>query len=315
MNKLTLRAGTRADSQVGKRARRWAVPLLAAGLVASLAGGPSVAQQIPDVPTLGLTISPSSGVVGSTVEGTVDAADVAEHCITTPEDFVAQLTGPLETAIRTYMSDMSEEWGGVLPPPGTSAFATMSVLSLVPGALAQDLELADEAMGATFVFAFADLATTSPIDPLGSFDRSTGEGSVVVPDLEPGTHPVIATCVGLASELTSEDIDRAVKVGQAYLEANYDPPFVFDVAGLTELGTAMFPIMLREMVEPKALGVAFYCVDDGEGSCDETSSTTEPPTSVDSTPGTSTPGTSGTGGGVGGATGAQPVRARPSYTG
>lgn len=317
--------------------RRFLAPVLAFALLAGVAGT-STAQEIPDVPSLDFSITPGEGAVGSTVEGQVDVADIDEHCITDPRDFVAQLVDPddplggsptayLEVFEAWVMENVPDFDLGQLDPE--AEFAVLTAL-FFPLGLALDLgdpdggELVEGAVAQTFVMAFADLATASPIAPFGSFDRTTGDGSVQVPDLPPGTHPVIATCVGLPEEITIDMVDDAVAAGVAAVEQNLEPPYPTNPLGdeFAPAAGLVAPAILQALIEPRALGIAFYCVDDGTGSCDDD----EVPPPPNGTPPGTPPGNgegegegegngNGNGGGPGTAPGAQAVSGRPTFTG
>lgn len=274
---------------------RLAVAGIAVGALAATVAAPAGAQ-IPDVPDLGFEIDPLEGPVGSTVGGLVDTDDVAEHCITDPEAFLAQLVdleNPLSedhpyigTLIEWVFDTFGEDFqlDDIENDPVQFAIA---VALLFPLGLFLDLtdpeggELVEGALAQTFVMAFADLETASPIEPLGNFDRNTGEGSVDVPELEAGFHPVIATCVGVLAELTTDDIARAIDAGVAFIEANFEPPFPTNVFGeeFAELAGQVAPTMLQELIEPLALGFEFFCVHNDDGECPE-----EEPPPVDDAP-------------------------------
>lgn len=307
------------------RTTRWlalaVVSILTLGAVGS---GQVTAQSALDAPPLGFEIDSDTGPVGATVNGLVDTDDIAEHCITDPIDFIGQFidVGGGEQQPPYWMA--LEEWTrvndvddiiGLEGPLGLAA----RIAVLFPLGLAIDFDssepkgLTEAAMEGTFIMGFADLATQRPIAPYGSFDPETGEGSTVVPDLRGGTHPVIATCVGIPDDVTADDIDAMFEAGAAYIAENISEPYPSDPLGpgadeFAAVAGEVAPVMLESLVEPKALGIEFYCVDDGEGSCDEPQ---EPETPEE--PETPTEPESPTD--PGGAAPADPIPSAPSYTG
>lgn len=305
-------------SRVHRRHRRRVVNALSVLALTAFITNPA-GGQIPDAPPLGFEIDPIEGMVGDTVDGQVAAEDIAEHCITDPVEFVAQFVDP-EAPLGggTAYFDAIETWAEGLEDPDDlepATYLSFMIAAFFPIGLALDLNaeepegLAEGAMAGTFIMAFADLETQSPIAPYGNFDKNTGVGSTPVPDLPGGTHPVIATCVGLPDEISPDDIARAIAAGAAYVEQNVAEPYPdnpFDPE-FAEVAGAVAPVMLEELIEPKGLGIAFYCVDDGEGSCDE-EQPTDPIDPAD-------PADPADPSDPGAAPGATPVRGRPSYTG
>jgi hypothetical protein len=310
--------------------RRFMGVLLAAALTFAASGRASGAQEIPDVPPLGFTISPSEGPTGSVVAGEVDPADIAANCITDPTEFVAQFVDPENPGggeLTPYLEATSGALQQIVPggAPVDMAndpveFAAWTSL-FFPVGLAGDLpamggtgELVEGALDQTFVMAFADLATVSPVEPLGGFDRESGVGEVAVPSLPAGSHPVIATCVGLPAEITLDEMLAAIDAGAAALEANFAPPFPTSPFSpeFAEVAAQVAPAIIAELVEPRALGVQFFCVfDPATGAC---------PTDPPPPPGPGDPGTpGGPGSGSGTPPTAQPATAvtgvQPRFTG
>lgn len=329
------RDSTRPASRAHRRRRRLRRPIVAVMAAATLAGGvatfPSSAQ-IPDA-GLGFEITPVTGAVGDTVEGTVDVDDVNEHCITDPKQFVESIVAedgsdtPYAVAMSGWVEDPDNEASAFIPvdTPNklAAAVSVFAPFGLASSAFAGDGEMAEEAMNQTFVMAFADLATFSPIDPIGNFDPTTGEGSVEVPGIAPGNHPVVATCVGLPDEISDEAYYAAMDATIAFIDNNYEQPYPAEWNNVTgdefaEVAGEIFPVLLRALVEPQALGLQMFCVDDGTGSCDEPE--TPDPTDPQTPPGEDGEGNGEGGPGAGGgggsqAPGATPVTGRPSYTG
>ena len=130
---------------------------------------------------------------------------------------------------------------------------------------------AETALPQTFVMTFADLATQQPLGPLGHFDPVTGAGSVTVPNLAPGTYPVVATCV--RPTLDVDLLEAGIRRNGAYLQSIGAPPdlnspefqqFVEDFIGpgadLFTFLNAIGPTLVQNIVTPGALGVQFFTI-------------------------------------------------------
>ncbi len=220
-------------------------------------------------PTLGFTIDPTSGLPGTTVNGQVNPADVAAHCNTT----VAQLQAafnPTYVKMGTDRDLCEQYFPGLFDQHGSCAvFAgDFSIFTnydqLAYGYLALvmlgiDFNIggaADSALPQTFVMTFADLLTQAPLGERGNFDPVTGIGSVVVPDLAPGIHPVAATCVAPNVDLLQTALDEAA----ALLEASGPS---LPLAPDFDLFTSVFelgPEMIVPMMTPRALGAQFFTI-------------------------------------------------------
>lgn len=318
------------------RRLRAAAVLCTLGVMGGLLTGTSSAQTIPDAPPLGFTIDPERGAVGSTVTGQVAPADIADHCLTTPEAFAAQFGDPMASADAPGQGAWIRELttlGEIMNDPNAPASRKQAVTigMAFPLGLWMDLNyepsgVTEDAMRQTMILAFADLATARPIAPYGSFDPVTGEGSTVVPDIAVGGQVVIATCVGLPDNITTAQMSAALDVATAYIEEHYDEPYPNDPLGpgadaFMAMAQDVVPVMLGELVVPKALGIAPYCIDDG-AACDPAPPATQP--SVPGTPPTTAPNQPGTRPGNGAnrpsgstpnAPGARAVTGSPSYTG
>jgi len=162
------------------------------------------------------------------------------------------------------------------------------IAQVFPAGLAADPELADAAVDQTFIMAFADIATSSPIEPRGNFDPGTGAGQVTVPNVAPGNYPVISTCVALPAEITQQELTAAINAGAAFAQANFTPPFPNALLNSEEFAAAaeqIVPVILEALVEPQALGIQFFCVTDATGACPST----QPPPAPPATPVTGRP--------------------------
>jgi hypothetical protein len=259
--------------------------------------------QVPDVPPLGFEISPAQGPVGSQVDGQVNVDDVAEHCVTDPDEFVGQFVDPANptTELTPYISAV-QEYGAQqgffeLSPEEVAnnpqAFA-WAVALFFPVGLAGDLpsqggtgELVASAQAETFVMAFADIATVSPIEPRGTFDAATGVGQVAVPDIAPGSHPVVATCVAVRPDIAVDDVAAAIDAGGSFVDANLTAPYPIDDVLGEEFAAAagqVAPVMIEQLIEPVALGVQFFTVGSGSPGPGPGGSPAAPPTAPPATP-------------------------------
>jgi hypothetical protein len=235
---------------------------------------------------LGFTIDPTQGIPGDTVSGQVNPDDVAAQCVTTVEGlqavFQELLAGPFVGG--NTEGELTQKF---FPDPNNIIYENLGQISYVLTlftilGIAENINGATEtALPQTFVMTFADLATQDPIGELGHFDPVTGEGSVVVPDLDPGVHPVVATCVtptfdlvlleagiregaeflmaiGYQFDVGSEDgplSPAAIAFMQDFLDSDLEGFDLF-IAFLGAIG----PDLLQPIVVPDALGLQFFTV-------------------------------------------------------
>jgi hypothetical protein len=264
-----------------RRSLRLAFAGLAVSALTVALAAPAGAQE-----TLGFEIDPVEGPVGSTVNGQVDTDDVAEHCTTAVADFQALFGERLDLVLESVFGTDNhvavlnsnitsfEELVGAfyfLIRAGTSGLDP-PLDGLAPG----DEDLAAGVLAQTFVMTFADIATQQPVGETGNFDPNTGEGSVVVPDVDPGLWAVAAACV---SPTTDPDVIAAAVSGAAeFVEAelDFEEPFptVLELAlegaadgpivdTLQEIG----PTLIAPLMEPDAFGFDIFCVFDETGVC------------------------------------------------
>jgi hypothetical protein len=250
---------------------RLAVAALAVAAMTLGVAAPAAAQD------LGLEIDPTEGFPGDIVNGQVDVADVAQHCITDPEAFVSQFINleslfdeshPYIAAVIAWGIEKFGEDFTITNPDTDPLEFTILVSLFVPVGLAIDVldpeagELAEGALAQTFVMTFADIATQEPVGEIGNFDPDTGAGQVTVPDVAPGLWAVAAACVGLPDQLTFDDIDRAMAAGAAFVEANFETPYPDNFLSdeFAEAAAEVFPVYLQELVEPHALGFELFDV-------------------------------------------------------
>ena len=256
-----------------RRALRLAAAAVAAGAL-TLTGAAPVGAQEP----LGFEIDTTEGVAGVVVNGQVNVADVAEHCTTDLAEFQARfqelLSGPFAGG-----SAQGELFGRFFPT-GSFDFENHAQLAyqatgFVVLGLASDPAIAEEALPQTFVMTFADIATQEPVGELGNFDPATGEGSVTVPDVEPGLWAVAAACVGPSLDL--DTLEAGIRENGEFLEglgapvagsgvgspefAEFAQEFLGDenatfIDFLQEVG----PTLLQPIVQQDALGVQLFNV-------------------------------------------------------
>jgi hypothetical protein len=236
--------------------------------------------------TLGFTIDPTQGIPGDTVSGQVNPEDIAAQCVTTVEGlqdvFRALLAGPFVGG-----NTEGELVQRFFPDPNNIVYENLGQIAYVLTlftvlGIAENINGATEtALPQTFVMAFVDLATQDPVGELGSFDPVTGEGSVVVPDLDPGVHPVVATCVEPTFDLDlleagiRESAEFLMEIGyqfdigsdngplspaaiafmQDFLDSDLEDFDLF-IAFLAAIG----PDLIQPIVVPDALGLQFFTV-------------------------------------------------------
>ncbi|HEX6239175.1 MAG TPA: hypothetical protein VFZ68_18395, partial [Acidimicrobiales bacterium] len=166
------------------------------------------------------------------------------------------------------------------------------------------------------VMTFADIATQAPVGERGSFDPNTGEGSVVVPDIDPGLWAVAAACVGPSLDIPV--LESGIRAGGDFLESIGAPiadpvgpemvPFMQEFTGseaeglelLIEFLAIVGPDLLEPIMVPDAFGAVIFCILDAQGNCPD--GEVEPPPGEPIEPG-------------GEARPAQPIVAAPSFTG
>jgi hypothetical protein len=275
--------------------KRLLTAVVAAGALVALSAAPAGAQE-----TLGFEIDIDEGFPGDVVNGQVDTADVAEHCNTDPEELQAKFPATMHALLGDVF--LGGDDPGLLDvyfpgqnirdpfsPVTVENFEQITFLTmfLVAEQISNDIELAEEAFPQTFVMTFADIATQQPVGEMGNFDPATGEGSVVVPDIDPGFWGVAAACVSPSADqgfLQDAISATAPLVEEAWLET-HDPELhpPFEVGSLIELAFGIAPVarelgedLVRAMVEPDALGAQIFCIFDETGECPE-----PPPPPVD----------------------------------
>jgi hypothetical protein len=253
---------------------------MAATALLALAAAPAGAQ-VPEVPPLGFQIDRAEGAPGEIVNGQVDVANVAEHCVTELEEFQARFNDLTLDVLAFNASDPL--WVRFFPEGTTNlldvethdqlAYALTLFVTL---GLASDQDVAEDALPQTFVLTFADIATQEPVGELGSFDPATGEGSVTVPDIEPGPWALAATCLGptfdfdaleagirssgvFLEEIGAPAVDPSSPEFEAFAQEFLDSDATgFDV--LLEFLEAIGPDLLQPIVTPDALGVQLFNV-------------------------------------------------------
>ena len=193
--------------------------------IVTLVTGVSVGAALAQVPPLGFTIDPTTGIRGTTVNGQVNPADVAANCVTDltafEAEFEAVFTGPY--AGGGTGGDLFPRFfpGGDFVFENTDQTAYVSRGFVVLGISADINGAAETALPQTFVMTFADFAQ-NPLGTLGHFDPVTGVGSVTVPDITPGQYPVAATCV--RPTLDVDMLEAGIRKNGAFLASIGVPP-------------------------------------------------------------------------------------------
>jgi FIMAH domain len=227
--------------------------------------------------TLGFTIDPTQGAPGTIVNGQVDVADIAANCNTTIEQLQAAFAPIFETMGNDF-SFISLYFPECMTDPSCSAFkATYTyeqeayvALAFAALGIANNLDVgtgpaAEVALPQTFVLTFADIVTQQPVGERSTFDPTTGEGSVTVPNIAPGPWAVAAACVEPSIDL----VPAAITAGAALFESlgvpltfpdeNAFANSLLDPTSDIFLGN-LATTLLVPMMAPKALGVQLFTV-------------------------------------------------------
>jgi hypothetical protein len=247
--------------------------VMAAFFVSVTMAGTATAQA-----QLRFTIDPTQGLPGITVSGQVNPDDIAAHCTTDLAAFEAEFQAVLEGPFAGGSN--SGELFLRFFPTGEFVFdtcdqAAYSLTGFTVLAIGSNIQgAAETALPQTFVMTFAVLATQQPVGELGHFDPVTGEGSVVVPDVEPGVWPVVATCV--VPTLNVDLLEAGIRKNGAFLkslgftDATCDinsPEFAAVVAELLGPNADLFtflsaygPTFIQSIVVPGPLGLQLFTV-------------------------------------------------------
>jgi hypothetical protein len=244
----------------------------AACVVAALTVGEARAQA-----PLGFTISPTQGVPGTLVNGQVAPSDIAASCNTTVEQLQAAFAPIVDTMANDF-SFIDQYLPECITDPSCSVFKTSYTyeqeayiaITFTALGIAQNLDVgtgpaAETALPQTFVLTFANIATQQPVGDRSTFDMTTGQGSVTVPDVAPGLWAVAAACVEPSIALVPE----AITAGAALLQS-LGVPLTFPdenafVSSLLDPSSDVFlgnlgPTFLVPMMTPKALGLQAFTV-------------------------------------------------------
>ncbi|MFP3901196.1 MAG: hypothetical protein ACLFXM_10095 [Acidimicrobiia bacterium] len=276
--------------------------------------------------TLGFAVDKTQAPPGTLVLGKANAADVAEHCVTDLEAFQTRfqelLAGPFAglgtegELFERFFPDFEEGEEAVFDTHDKVAYGLVALVALGLGANLNGA--ADDALPQTFVMTFADIVTQNPVGERGNFDPDTGEGSVVVPDIDPGQWAVAAACVGPTFDIDA--LESGIRSVGPFLEdlgapaANplTDPEFIefmqefldSEATGLdliAEFLGVIGPDILEPIMVPDAFGAVIFCILDDQGVCPD--GTVEPPPGEPVEPPDDEAGP------------AQPIVAAPSFTG
>ena len=256
-----------------------AVAALAVGVAA-----PASAQE-----SLGFETNITEGQPGEIVADQVDTDDVAEHCVTDLQEFQDRWLPWLELLLDesegSLLLEFFPEDPGAFIIENYEQMAYVSTALVGLGILINQEGAAEDALLQTFVMTFADIATQEPVGEMGNFDPNTGEGTVVVPDIDPGFWAVAAACVG--PSMDRDVIAAGFRQSAVFLEELGAPvahPFVgdpefeewaqdfldTDATGFAlgvEFLAAIGPDLLEPIVEIDAFGAVIFCILDPEGEC------------------------------------------------
>jgi hypothetical protein len=275
--RVVFRTTDLTTDQRGDTPRRLLGAFASAAFVAGLlAAAPTEAQE-----TLGFTIDPTQGVPTTVITGQVDPADVAASCVTDLTEFQAEFTVLLNDVFDvdgdTTQTELFQRFF-----PGQSDFIfencdqlAFSITGLTSFGIAQNVNgAAETALPQTFVLTFADIATQEPIGELSTFDPVTGTGTVVAPNLAPGSYPVVATCVGPTLDIDAleagiretGDFLRSLGFTDEICDPNI-PEFQAKVEELFGEGTDLFAFLeaigtdvIQNIVEFQALGLQLFTI-------------------------------------------------------
>jgi hypothetical protein len=220
---------------------------------------------------LGLSIDPTKGFPGDVVDAMVNTDDIAANCPADSGPMLAGVTDILffmvaETPGGEEFCDEFFPDGCLQTPDGFMNYDQVGYFALgqtllgifadIPSGATQD------AFEQTFALVFANLAQEIQGDP-STFDRTTGLGSLMVPNVDPGLWAVAAACV--LPTLDTLDLDplrEAIHGTGLILEAGGFPlafPDPFDPA-VQEFYAANAAGFLEPVLVPQALGVQLFTV-------------------------------------------------------
>src|SRR5690554_6458825 len=181
----------------------------------ALAARPASAQ-------LDVTIDPTQGFPGDSVNAQVDPGTVAANCTTTVPGLSATFTdlfaGPF--ADGSLEGELAQRF---FPDPDDIVYESYGQLSylftmLYVGAVAQNLLNATVTeLPHTFVLTFADAVLSQQIGAITLFDAETGSGSLTVPDEPAGPYSVVALCITPSFDL--DYLEQGVIQGGQYLQS------------------------------------------------------------------------------------------------
>lgn len=232
--------------------------------------------------TFDFEVDRTDGRPGTLVRGQVDPDDIAELCVTDLEEFRSvdgPFVGGLDEAVEVALG--SGEIFGQDPPVVPESFEELTAVlyAVLARGVAADPELAQHVHGRTFVMNFIDDSARG-VGELGSLDPETGEGSVIVPDIEPGVWLLAAACVSPSP--FEPTIRAALAETAAFLEGEVDlsgfgfsEPFPTADELLAGLGDEEFVALLQEilrplvgpLMQPDGYGLVSFCVLDAQGRC------------------------------------------------
>jgi hypothetical protein len=245
------------------------VTAAAALVIAVCLSGPASAQA-----PLGFSIDPTEGFPGDVVHGMVNTDDIAANCtgLEDPFDLLFTFVDVYYTLldpdfIQIYYPDFSagdSPLTTALDPETYPQLGYTHVIFSLFGAIG------DFPPGTTADFVaslrallFADIATQEPQGEVSTFDPTTGLGSVIVPNVDPGLWAVAAAC--LVGSNDPQDVGDAVDRAAELAQVNGLPLGPLSFADLMDPEFIAYlqenaPQWFQEMVVPEAIGVQLFTV-------------------------------------------------------
>jgi capsular polysaccharide biosynthesis protein len=193
------------------------------------------------VPALGFEIDVASGPPGTVVNGQVDPADVAEVCVTDVETVQDRFKEYALVVVAEVLDRYPNGIESVFPPGSPPPLPTRQLVefwawtfySLIGGGVVEDAAAAEAVLPQLFVMAFADLATQQPVGATGNFDPETGQGSAVVPDVDPGILALVAACVMPSPDLSV--IQQGVEATTDFWMEEFDLPEMMTMENIQQV--------------------------------------------------------------------------------
>lgn len=251
--------------------RRFGAAVLAAVGLVAVSAVPASAQDLGDVdvfslPQLGFEVLQDEGFPGDVVGAQVDPADVAEYCLSV-DGLVGNVVNSVDGALPLWTDrppplPLNQEQADIF----ADAVETLRIgVQVFP-------ETAEQLWVETFVLTFADVESQELLGELGSFDPGTGEGSIVVPALDPNVYGLVASCVEVQGweALVDSGLDAGAIAFWEWIEAN-DVEVPEDRDPVNEEWQAFVEESALEwvpaLITPRAVGIGVFCILNPDGTC------------------------------------------------